>query len=872
MSTKVTEQIGALEGEVASFARAHAAQLAALPAEDHDLWLEIASHVGGQRLRDKRGLLAALLEALAALGRRPEFREQAHTALRRFTARSARLAGAYARLIGAVASRVTPQQFQEITTRALDLMRDVDLSATFMDYVPAVLTRRDMDYLRAWHAGAAALAQTEWWASRGFLESTAKAAHWLHAEDLRVLASLGARVAERSRYAAKGFYGALPALVAGMRVAQLVEWVELGLRVARSEEDLVLYMSFGSKRSHEAVETLCKETSFAAFRSRVSLLLEAFLGRSVSVHSMFDLLDPAGIPPDVPAFTDGWKLYVRPSLGCAGASPLSLYKLVALHAMAHQRFGSYAEAGLGRLLETRGVVIAEGGGPSDLDRFLAGVVEDFRVDAALFRTLPGLRRDAALILRETYGDLDTESGRPGAPMSAEALRAHLAAFPFGVRVLADPEAAAAVEGAVAPLAFPEAGPADVARAASALREVLAQAGPLAEEGDIGAALESRVGRVPYPPYHDHLYLGLKLASMLRPRGEVGTPAIQPGTPIDVPSSLHPSEIIEGLTISVRDYRQEAELLVVDDDEEDREEGDVGGEVFTYDEWDHEVGDFRTRWCTVRCRELPPGDPAFVRTTLDRYRGEVLLIRRQFERLRPDRFRRFFRQEHGDELDLDALTEALADRQAGAPMSDKVFIRRDKKQRDVAVLFLLDMSDSTDQPVEGARRVIDVEKEGLVLLSEAISQLDDRFAIMGFSSHGRKRVDLYVIKDFPEAFDDAVTARIGGIRPLEYTRLGAALRHAAEHLMRQPSMAKLLVLLSDGRPYDMGYGDMRYAMEDTKMALAEARRRGVNAFCITVDPTGQDYLEDLFGTNRYTVIQNVEHLPTKLPRIYRNLTV
>jgi nitric oxide reductase activation protein len=227
---------------------------------------------------------------------------------------------------------------------------------------------------------------------------------------------------------------------------------------------------------------------------------------------------------------------------------------------------------------------------------------------------------------------------------------------------------------------------------------------------------------------------------------------------------------------------------------------------------------------------------------------------------------------GDELDMDAVTEAVVDRMAGAPMSDNVFIRRDKKQRDVACLFLLDMSDSTDQLVEGDRRVIDVEKEGLVLLSEALGQLDDQYAIMGFSSRGRKMVDLFVVKDFCDEFDADVAARIGGITPLDYTRLGAAIRHAVQHVGAQPAAARLLVLLSDGRPYDMGYGDMRYAMEDTKMALSEARRAGVSPFCITVDPKGPDYLEDLFGVNGYTVIQNVGHLPTKLPRIYRNLTV
>ncbi|MHB1344111.1 MAG: VWA domain-containing protein, partial [Thermoleophilia bacterium] len=362
------------------------------------------------------------------------------------------------------------------------------------------------------------------------------------------------------------------------------------------------------------------------------------------------------------------------------------------------------------------------------------------------------------------------------------------------------------------------------------------------------------------------------ASLTAGAGAKGTSdSLLPGTPVDVPGSLHPSEIIDGIEIAVRDRQQEADLLILDDEDED-EDGDVPGESFTYHEWDREIGDFRTGWCTVRYRDVLKGDPGFVEDTIARFSGEVLLIRRQFERLRPDRIRRFFRQQDGDELDLDALTEALVDVKAGAPMSDKVFIRRDKKQRDVAVLFLLDMSDSTDQVVAEGQRVIDVEKQGLVLLSEAIGQLDDRYAVMGFTSRGRRHVDLFRIKDFQDDFDEAVAGRIAGVEPFDYTRLGAALRHSSALLAREEAGVRLLVLLSDGRPYDMGYGDMRYAMEDTKMALAEATRTGIKVFCITVDPEGPKYLEDMFGANRYTVIQNVSHLPTKLPRIYRNLTV
>jgi len=847
-----------LQGEARSFVSRARPRLAELDETDLALWVDMAEFISGQRLRDKRRFFMVSLDGLSALESRPLLRSEVHATARRFTGRSSRLGVAFMSLCRDLMPKTTADDFREIVERASALDRDVDLAGTFMHYSPAVLARRDMTYLRAWHSGALALSQVGWWAAKGYLEAAGKSAQWLHEEDLAVLAEIGAKVASRSRHAVKGLFQALPALVASMTVAQLVQWVEVGLQVTRREEDLVLYMSYGSKRSHEAVEVLCKTTSFSAFRSRIALLLEAFLGRPAQVRSMYDLLDPAGVPPDVPAFTDGERLYVRPTLGCAGVAPLALYKLVALHAAAHERFGSYGEKEL-ELLFRRGTSVLTGRdeGPSDLDRFLFGVAEDFRVDTALLRTLPGLRADAELVVSQTYAEVMGS----GAPLSPASLRAHAAAFHLGVRLLEGFDATV-LEGILSGLAAPDARPADSAAVAAELKTLF---------GDrLLEAAETAAADIPHPPYYDHLFLGMKIASLTAGSDDPGKPGgLSPGAPVDVPGSLHPSEIIEGLEITVRDRQQEVELLIRDEEED--EDGDEEGEKFVYHEWDSVAGDFRRDWCTVRCKDIPQGDPVFVQDTISRYRGEVLLIRRQFERLRPERVRRYFRQQDGDELDLDALTEALADRAAGVQMSDKIFVRRDKKQRDVAVLFLLDMSDSTDQLVEGGERVIDVEKQGLVLLSEAVGPLNDRFAVMGFSSRGRKHVDMYRIKDFDDEFDETVERRIAGIQPFDYTRLGAAIRHATDHLSKESAAIRLLILLSDGRPYDMGYGDMRYALEDTKMALSEAVRSDTKVFCITVDPEGPRYLEDMFGANRYTVIQNVSHLPTKLPRIYGALT-
>jgi Mg-chelatase subunit ChlD len=872
VTTLDTYPLKRLRGEARDFAAGQHARLGRLERTDLETWVDVVELASERGVRDRRAFYNVALEGLLPLSDHPGLRLQAHTWVLHFTQGPVRLATSFLRLCRDLIPNVTEDDFREIAESAAALERDVDAACAFMDLVPTVLARRDIDHLRAWHRGALDLAARGRSTTRAYLEAGAEAMRWLDVDDLPVLADLGARVAARSRHAARTLFRVVPSMSSGLSFSKLVHWVETGLALTSREDDLVLFLSYGPERDHEAVQVLCREISFSAFRNRVSLLLEAFLGRPASVRSMYELIDAAEVPPDVPAFTDGERLYIRPTLGCGTLPPLSLYKLVAMHAAGHDRFGGLGESELAaRLSRLQVRLVAEGRAPSDLDRFLFGVAEDFRVDAALLHTLPGLRSDAEVVIRETYRPYSVdETG--GVSLAPASLRAHAASFPHGVRILADHRAADGLEGILAPLASPEARPADSVRVTDELKFAFGEHLLAAVMPDDRPGADRSGLRVPHPPFHDHLFLGMAIASRGGPEtDDQAAGPVAPGTPIEVPGSLHPSEVDEGLRVAAREPEEDASLPVVGDVMEE-EVGDLSGESFTYHEWDAELGDFRPAWCTVRHREVASGDPAFIDETLARHRGELLLIRRQFERLRPDRIRRFFRQQDGDELDLDALIEAVVDARAGAPMTDSVFVRRDKKQRDVAVLFLLDMSDSTDQVITDGQRVIDVEKAGLVLLSEAIDQLGDAYGVMGFSSKGRNCVEAFWIKEFDEEFDATVACRVAGVEPCDYTRLGTALRHATERLVRVEAGVRLIVLLSDGRPYDVGYGDIRYAMEDTKAALTEAGRSGVKVFCITVDPEGPKYLEEMFGAHRFTVIQNVEHLPTKLPRIYRNLTV
>jgi hypothetical protein len=325
--------------------------------------------------------------------------------------------------------------------------------------------------------------------------------------------------------------------------------------------------------------------------------------------------------------------------------------------------------------------------------------------------------------------------------------------------------------------------------------------------------------------------------------------------------------------------------------------------FVYNEWDFRAADFKPRWCIVKEKYMAEGDVAFYSDTLQNYAHLALKIRRQFEMIMPETFRKIKHLSEGEEFDLDAVVESIVDRRSGVQPSDKLYWRRNKVQRDVSVVFLMDMSASTAESIDessnmsheldtpddprqyvawlkghrvdlkkrSSKRIIDLEKESIVLLINALESIGDTYGIYGFSGYGRDNVEFYVIKDIEESFGDVSKRRIDKITPLHATRMGPAIRHATSKLERQATRTKLLFLISDGRPQDRGYSregvEKEYAVHDTKMALTEARHKGITPFCLTVDKSGHDYLKTMCQDMGYEILDNVSALPGRLPMLY-----
>jgi hypothetical protein len=320
-----------------------------------------------------------------------------------------------------------------------------------------------------------------------------------------------------------------------------------------------------------------------------------------------------------------------------------------------------------------------------------------------------------------------------------------------------------------------------------------------------------------------------------------------------------------------------EAMNAESGEQELQEGD---EVFFYDEWDRELADHRSKWCRIIQRDNRRGSRDFVEQVRARYSGVISSVRYQFQMLKPESLRRVKGEIDGEDYDLQAVIDHHVDLKTNGRPSDRLYIRRIRREREVAVSFLLDMSSSTartitrhpNQPyTRPGQKIIDIEKQGLVLMSEALEAVGDAYAISGFTSEGRRNVKYFKIKQFGEKYSPDVERRIGGITYHNNTRLGAAIRHAATELERQDARTKLLIVLSDGRPYDHDYGDSRYAREDTKMALRHAKIGGITPFCITIDRESEAELKDLYGEVGYTIIDDVMSLPERLPGIYRRLT-
>lgn len=294
--------------------------------------------------------------------------------------------------------------------------------------------------------------------------------------------------------------------------------------------------------------------------------------------------------------------------------------------------------------------------------------------------------------------------------------------------------------------------------------------------------------------------------------------------------------------------------------------------FHYSEWDYQIQLERPAWATVLEKRAKQGDLQLINDITSEYKREIHRMKFLLDAMQPQGVQRIRKLEDGDEIDINAAIQSFSDIRRGFQPDPRIMMRSVRKTRDFSILVLLDLSESTNDMVQGQDySVLDLTRRACVLLSDAISKVGDPFAIHGFCSDGRHDVEYTRFKDFDQHWDEEPKAKLAGMTGQLSTRMGTAIRHAGHHLKLQRSAKKLLIVITDGEPADIDVRDPQYLRFDTKKAVEEVAKFGVTTYCMSLDPRADNYVSRIFGQKNYMVVDHVQRLPEKLPMLYAGLT-
>lgn len=346
----------------------------------------------------------------------------------------------------------------------------------------------------------------------------------------------------------------------------------------------------------------------------------------------------------------------------------------------------------------------------------------------------------------------------------------------------------------------------------------------------------------------------------------------------------PKVRFEDTVVDYRDDNRHLWRYIEDSDDEDffddpdkklaKESEIVGLPPRHYPEWDRATQTYRPDWASVYEALHPSGNAADIDRLLQKHAALAKHLKRLLDLLKPQDKVRIRYQEEGSELDLDVALRALVDFRSGATPDPRINMSHRTDGRDIAVLLLVDLSESLNEKVGAGgtvgQTILELSQEAVALLAWAIDRLGDPLAIAGFHSNTRHEVRYQHIKGFSERWDDTVKARVAAMGASYSTRMGAALRHAGHYLAARKADKRILLLLTDGEPADIDVTDPAHLRADARKAVEELDARGVVTFCLSLDPKADDYVREIFG-NRWRVLDRIERLPEQLPMLYLSLT-
>ena len=632
----------------------------------------------------------------------------------------------------------------------------------------------------------------------------------------------------------------LDMLFSQLTLGGLRRWALWGAHAYRTDyEEQILYFGLESKEAKAVLQKERKGTLFVDVQRRINMYLRALWGRDFFMRpTSGDFESREGYRP----YIEGYLIHLPDAFDdFEGVSGLQLYRAAAAHAAAH-------------IVETRTPISAEALNP--LQMAVISVIEDARVETQSIRRFPGLKplwaslhtatpdqgasvgdylnRLARALLDDAYEDDDAwiAEGRALFAGASERLDSNQASWDIGVQLAH--------------------GLQDKRIAFNPRTDVLTA--PYRDDNRYFWAfeefdLEKQLAAGYEKPKQVRKYVSvMEMANELD--CELAGDDAQEIWMLETPFWLDQ----EGCTINELEGREPI------------------AEPYHYSEWDYQIQLERPSWVTVQEKRAKAGELDVIDEIVARNKRLVSRMKYLLDAMQPQGVQRIRKLEDGDELDINAAIMALTDMRMGNQPDPRVMMRSVRKTRDISVLVLLDLSESTNDKVAGKDySVLDLTREACVLLADAIDKVGDPFAIHGFCSDGRHDVEYYRFKDFDHAYDDQPKAKIAGMRGQLSTRMGAAIRHASHYLRLQRSAKKLLIVITDGEPADIDVRDPQYLRLDTKKSVEEAEKSGIITYCMSLDPRADAYVSRIFGQRNYMVVDHVERLPEKLPMLYAGLT-
>ncbi len=677
------------------------------------------------------------------------------------------------------------------------------------------------------------------------------------AELVRGFLKLLHHLASRAPRGLRPMVEVLEELLSKLTLGGLRRWAMWGAQAyARDFDGQHAYFGLRSETSRAVLKQERRGTLLVDNQRRLNFYLRALWGRAFFMRpTSGDFETREGSRP----FIEDFQIYLPDAFDHMDeVSGLDLYRAAAAHAAAH-------------LVHTRCALADQDLSPSR--QCFVDLFEDARIEYLAYRQFPGLRRlwlrivDQAMAARDSRAD-------PAVAQMLRLVRALLAGardddpgwmrdlvLEFGTLLERDPDDSSKLID----FALRCANAIEAEHPLPALRVLQSLPIPYRDDNrfsrqfDIEAAKREVFGQAVWR--QPTLRRKVSLMEMVN---EIDS-ELDDGSPQEVwvlPTELFPYED-QGVS-----YNESEGVEAV-------------SEPYHYDEWDYQVQLARPEWTTVIERRQQRGDPNIMDRILERHKPVANRIRHLIDALQPQGIVRRRRFEDGDELDIDAAVRAMVDIRRGVMPDPRVNIRITRHLRDLSMLVLMDLSASTNDRVgelgendEGYLEqpsILDLTREATGLLAWAVDSIGDHFAVHGFASDGRHDVRYYRFKDFTETYDDAARARMAGMQAGLSTRMGAALRHAGWHLDRQTSRKRLVLLITDGEPADIDERDPQYLRQDARHAVEELAARGIHSYCLALDPNADAWVSRIFGGNRYSIVDNIERLPERLPRVFSALT-